>query len=74
MVRQYPVIRKDAKTTVMVYQDSLTALVKDVPGETNADKFDSVVKYWYDNKDVTNLEYMWNSFFKKRVQEEIKNA
>lgn len=67
-------VRTNKKTTVMVYSDSLEALVKEVPGESNADKFNEVVKYYYNNKDVTNWEYIWNTVLKSRVQEEIKNG
>jgi hypothetical protein len=70
-VKKYPLISKTLKTTLMVYSGSLQAMIKEVPGENNAEKFDTLCRYWYDNKDVTNWEYIWLHVLQAKVREEI---
>ena len=76
-MKQYPLIRTDAKTTISVYSDTLQLLVDEVNGETNADRFNTAVKFWFDNKNVNQVEFLdrklWE-MFKPKVKEMIKNG
>lgn len=76
-MKQYPLIRTDVKTTISVYSDTLSVLVDEVNGETNADRVNKAVKFWVDNKNVNQVEFLdrklWE-IFKPKVKEMIDNG